>query len=132
MINRVILLGNLGQDPEIRYTQSGSAIANFSVATSYRYKDKSGAQQSQTEWHRVVAFGKLAEIVEKYLHKGSQIYLEGRLQTRKWQDNSGVDKYTTEIVMGEMQMLGGREQSGQQGRSAPPAQQDDFDEDIPF
>ena len=108
-INKVILVGNLGKDPEIRYTADGRAIANITVATSETWKDKSsGQQQERTEWHRVVIFGKLAEIAGEYLRKGSQVYFEGKLQTRKWQDQSGQDKYTTEVVVdinGQMQML---------------------------
>ena len=108
-INKVILVGNLGSDPEVRYMPSGSAVANVSLATTDSWKDKNtGAQQDRTEWHRVVFFNRLAEIVGEYLKKGSQVYVEGRLQTRKWQDKQGVDRYTTEIVVSEMQMLGGR------------------------
>ncbi len=108
-INKVILIGNLGNDPEVRYTAGGSAVANVSLATTESWRDKeSGEQQEKTEWHRVVFFGRLAEIVAEYLKKGSQIYVEGRLQTRKWQDKEGNDKYSTEIVANEMQMLGGR------------------------
>lgn len=110
-INKVILVGNLGNDPEIRYTANGGAIANLSVATSEQWKDRnSGEMREKTEWHRVVIFGKLAEIAGEYLRKGSQVYLEGKLQTRKWQDQQGQDKYTTEVVVdinGVMQMLGG-------------------------
>ncbi len=116
-INKVILVGNLGNDPDIRYTASGAAVANISVATTDSWRDKeTGEQQDRTEWHRVVFFGRLAEIVGEYLRKGSQIYLEGRLQTRKWQDKTGNDRYTTEIVANEMQMLGGR---GGGGGAAP-------------
>ncbi|BCD97315.1 single-stranded DNA-binding protein [Marinagarivorans cellulosilyticus] len=108
-INKVILVGNLGQDPEVRYTQAGGAIANISIATTDSWTDKaSGQRQDRTEWHRVVFFNRLAEIVGEYLRKGSQVYVEGSLRTRKWQDQAGVDKYTTEIVASEMQMLGGR------------------------
>ncbi|MCZ6664503.1 MAG: single-stranded DNA-binding protein, partial [Gammaproteobacteria bacterium] len=108
-INKATLIGNLGADPEIRYTTNGSAVANVRLATAESWRDKeSGEQQERTEWHRVVFFGRLAEIVEQYLHKGSQIYVEGRIQTRKWQDRDGNDRYTTEIVANEMQMLGGR------------------------
>ena len=111
-VNKVILVGNLGNDPEIRYTPNGGAIANLSIATSEQWKDRnSGEPREKTEWHRVVIFGKLAEIAGEYLRKGSQVYLEGKLQTRKWQDQSGQDKYTTEVVIdigGSMQMLGGR------------------------
>ena len=121
-VNKVILIGNLGQDPEIRYNQQGGAIANLSIATSDSWKDKNtGQQQEKTEWHRVVIFGKLAEICGEYVRKGSKLYIEGKLQTRKWQDQSGQDKYTTEVVVdgfqGQMQMLDGKgdNQGGQQG-----------------
>lgn len=111
-VNKVILVGTLGRDPEVRYTPNGNAIANLNVATSEQWTDKqSGERQEKTEWHRVVIFGKLAEIAGQYLKKGSQVYLEGKLQTRKWQDQSGQDRYSTEIVLdanGQMQMLGGR------------------------
>ena len=120
-INKVILIGNLGNDPDTRYTSSGAAVANVSIATSESWKDReSGEQQERTEWHRVVFFGRLAEIVSEYLRKGSQIYVEGRLQTRKWQDKDGNDRYTTEIVANEMQMLGSRGGSADMGQSAPP------------
>lgn len=108
-VNKVILVGNLGRDPEIRYTPSGSAVANITLATSDQWKDKNtGENQERTEWHRVVFFNRLAEIVGEYVKKGSQIYIEGSLQTRKWQDQGGQDRYTTEIVAREMQMLGSR------------------------
>ncbi|HEY7774697.1 MAG TPA: single-stranded DNA-binding protein [Marinagarivorans sp.] len=108
-INKVILVGNLGQDPEVRYTQSGSAITNISIATTDSWTDKqSGQRQDRTEWHRVVFFNRLAEIAGEYLRKGSQVYVEGALRTRKWQDQSGQDRYSTEIVANEMQMLGSR------------------------
>lgn len=128
-INKCIILGRVGNDPEVKYSASGSSIANLSVATSEQWKDKqTGEKKEQTEWHRVVIFGKLAEIAGEYLRKGSQVYIEGQLRTRKWTDSNGVDKYTTEIVIpqmgGVMQMLGGRrddsdqqqprQQSGQQ------------------
>ncbi len=150
-INKVILIGNLGQDPEVRYTAGGSAVANTRIATSESWKDKqSGEQQEHTEWHRVVFFARLAEIVGEYLKKGSKVYVEGRLQTDKWQDKSGQDRYTTKIVARDMQMLdsrgGGGESAGNFSRSAPPASKppadkatagaaapaDDFDDDIPF
>ena len=148
-INKVILIGNLGNDPDIRYTASGAAVANISLATAETWRDKdSGEQQERTEWHRVVFFGRLAEIVGEYLRKGSQIYVEGRLQTRKWQDKEGNDRYTTEIVANEMQMLGGRSGGSANYESAPQAassnsqkapepvssgsSSDDFDDDIPF
>jgi single-strand DNA-binding protein len=131
-INKVILVGNLGRDPEIRYMPSGGAVANLAIATSEQWKDKNtGQQQERTEWHRVVMFGRLGEIAGEYLKKGSQVYIEGKLQTKKWQDQSGQDRYTTEIVANEMQMLGGRGGSGgsadfnqdQSYNQAPPAQQ---------
>lgn len=124
-INKVILVGNLGQDPEVRYMPNGNGVANITLATSDSYKDKNTGQMiDKTEWHRVVFFGKLAEIVGEYCKKGSQIYVEGKLQTRKWQDQQGQDKYTTEVVVdgfsGQMQMLGGRggdQQGGFQGQN---------------
>src|SRR5687768_11699349 len=111
-VNKVILIGNLGRDPETRYMPDGGAITNISVATTDKWKDKNGELQEKTEWHRVAFFGKLAEIAGEYLKKGSQVYVEGRLQTRKWQDKDGVDKYTTEIVADRMQMLGSRQGMG--------------------
>lgn len=121
-INKVILVGNCGQDPETRYTPSGTAITNLSIATSDVWKDKqSGQQQERTEWHRVVFFNRLAEIAGEYLRKGSKVYVEGRLQTRKWQDQQGQDRYTTEIVVSDMQMLDSRADAGQSaGGYAPP------------
>jgi len=106
-VNKVVLLGNLGNDPELRYTPNGTAVANLSLATSESWKDQQGQQQERTEWHRLTMYRKLAEIAGEYLKKGSQIYVEGKLQTRKWQDQQGQDRYTTEIVVEEMQMLGG-------------------------
>jgi single-strand DNA-binding protein len=112
-INKVILIGNLGADPEVRYTTSGGAVANCRLATSESWKDKqTGEQREQTEWHRVVMFGRLGEIVGEYLKKGSKIYVEGAIRTRKWQDRDGNDRYTTEIVANEMQMLDGRSDGG--------------------
>src|SRR5688500_10401086 len=111
-VNKVILIGNLGRDPETRYMPDGGAITNISIATTDTWKDKAGEKQEKTEWHRVAFFGKLAEIAGEYLKKGSQVYVEGRLQTRKWQDKEGVDKYTTEIVADRMQMLGSRQGMG--------------------
>jgi len=111
-VNKVILIGNLGRDPETRYMPHGGAVTNISVATTDVWKDKQGEKQEKTEWHRVAFFGKLAEIAGEYLKKGSQVYVEGRLQTRKWQDKEGVDKYTTEIVADRMQMLGSRQGMG--------------------
>ena len=119
-INKVILVGNLGNDPDVRYTAGGAAIANVSIATTEGWKDReSGEMQEKTEWHKVVFFGKLAEIVAEYVKKGSQIYIEGRLQTRKWQDKEGNERYTTEIVANEMQMLGGRSSGGGGGAGGP-------------
>ncbi|MGL6258552.1 single-stranded DNA-binding protein [Vibrio sp. WXL103] len=122
-VNKVILVGNLGNDPEIRYMPSGGAVANITIATSESWRDKAtGEQREKTEWHRVALFGKLAEVAGEYLRKGSQVYIEGQLQTRKWQDQSGQDRYTTEVVVqgfnGVMQMLGGRAQQGG-GMGAP-------------
>ena len=105
MLNKVMLIGNLGKDPEMRYTQSGTAVATFNLATTERWKDKDGQMQDTTEWHRIVVWQKLAEICGTYLHKGSKVYIEGKLQTRKWQDQNGNDKYTTEIIAREMKML---------------------------
>ena len=158
-INKVILIGNLGRDPEVRYTPSGAAVCNVTIATSRNWKDKtSGEKVEETEWHRVVFYDRLAEIAGEYLKKGRSVYVEGRLKTRKWQDKDGVDKYTTEIVADNMQMLGGREGMGggdeggggsrgygrEGGGAAPrapaakpaPAKSstgfDDMDDDIPF
>ena len=141
-INKVILIGNLGNDPETRYTQSGSAVTNVSLATSETWKDKqTGQPQERTEWHRVVFFSRLAEIAGEYLRKGSKVYIEGSLQTRKWQDNGGNDRYTTEIQAREMQMLDSRGSGGgapqqqrpqQQSIPDPAAAAADFDDDIPF
>jgi len=113
-INKVIIVGNLGQNPEVKYMPNGNAVTNISVATSESWKDQQGQLQERTEWHRIVMFRKLAEIAGQYLTKGSQVYIEGKLQTRKWQDQNGQDRYTTEIVADNMQMLGGR-QGGQDG-----------------
>ncbi|CAM2752010.1 single-stranded DNA-binding protein [Vibrio ordalii] len=129
-VNKVILVGNLGNDPEIRYMPGGAAVANITIATSDSWRDKAtGEQREKTEWHRVALFGKLAEVAGEYLRKGSQVYIEGQLQTRKWQDQSGQDRYTTEVVVqgfnGVMQMLGGRAQGGAtaQGGMPQPQQQ---------
>ena len=140
-INKVIIVGNLGNDPDTRYMPSGGAVTNLSVATSESWKDKqTGEQKERTEWHKVAMFGRLAEIAAEYLRKGSQVYIEGRLRTRKWQDRDGNDRYTTEIIADEMQMLGGRgggsaPMRDDRGSSSAPPQQsspDDFDDDIPF
>ena len=121
-LNKVMLIGRLGQDPEVRYTQSNTAVATLSLATSERYKDGNGEQQERTEWHRVVAWGRLAEICQQYLHKGSLIYVEGPLQTRSWEDNQGQKRYTTEIKALQMTMLDSRG-GGQQNQGAPGMQQ---------
>jgi single-strand DNA-binding protein len=153
-VNKVILIGNLGKDPETRYMPSGSAVTNLTLATSESWKDKqSGEQQERTEWHKVAMFGRLAEIAAEYLRKGSQVYVEGKLRTRKWQDKEGKDRWTTEIVADEMHMLGGKGGGAAAGAGAmagagasggassgggraavndsgaPPG---DFDDDIPF
>ncbi|ENM3903365.1 single-stranded DNA-binding protein [Vibrio cholerae] len=133
-VNKVILIGNLGQDPEVRYMPSGGAVANITIATSETWRDKAtGEQKEKTEWHRVTLYGKLAEVAGEYLRKGSQVYIEGQLQTRKWQDQNGQDRYSTDIVVqgynGIMQMLGGRTQQGgmpAQGGMNAPAQQSNW------
>ena len=147
-VNKVILVGNLGRDPETRYMPDGAAITNVSIATSFRWTDKaSGEKKEETEWHRVMFRGKLAETAGEYLKKGSQVYVEGRLRTRKWQDKEGRDRYTTEIVADAMQMLGSRPGAGEP-RAEPPAAEprgepkagakkpagkfDDMEDDIPF
>jgi single-strand DNA-binding protein len=112
-VNKVILVGNLGRDPEIRYLPSGEPVANIALATSSKYKNKSGEMVEETEWHRITFFGKLAEIVGQYLKKGRSVYVEGRLKTRKYTDKDGVEKYATDIIANEMQMLGGREGMGE-------------------
>lgn len=155
-VNKVILVGNIGRDPEMRYMPSGDALASFSVATTDSWKDKNGQKQERTEWHRISMFGKLAEIAGEYLKKGSSVYIEGRLQTRKWQDKEGNERQTTEIVADRMQMLGGRSGGGsyeamddeaaaprqsapspsnaapRQAPSKPAGNFDDFEDDIPF
>lgn len=139
-VNKAILVGNLGQDPEMRATASGTQVANFSVATSENFKNREGERETRTEWHRVVAFGKLAEICGQYLKKGKQVYIEGRIQTRSWEDQSGNKKYTTEIVARDMVMLGRAGDGGYTpaesqdtgfdgGGSQAPA---DDDDDLPF
>ena len=149
-INKVIIVGNVGGDPETRYMPSGSAVTNLTVATNESWKDKqTGEKKERTEWHRVAMFNRLAEIAAEYLRKGSQVYIEGKLRTRKWQDKDGQDRYTTEIIADEMQMLGGRGgdfgggsgggssrassgASQDSGGSPPHPGPDDFDDDIPF
>ena len=145
-VNKVIILGNLGKDPEVRYTAGGDAVANMSIATSERWKDKDGQKQERTEWHRVVAFGRTAEIAGEYLEKGSSAYIEGKLQTRKYTDKDGIERYSTEIVVERLQLLGSRN-SGNDGQQERPARAEkpansgtqskskpgaDFDDDIPF
>jgi len=117
MVNKVILIGNLGKDPEVRYSQAGAAIASFNVATTETWKKQDGSKEELTEWHRIVAFGRLGEVCGEYLTKGSKVFIEGRLQTRKWQDKDGNDKYTTEIVAREMKMLSPRNGSEDGGQS---------------
>lgn len=147
-VNKAILIGNLGNDPEVRYTPNGNAVANVTLATSMTWRDKqSGELQERTEWHRIVFFNRLAEIVGEYLRKGSKIYVEGSLRTRKWQDKAGIDRYTTEVIANEMHMLDSRQNGGDAmldqhdshashepvaSHSAPHADAPDFDDDIPF
>lgn len=117
-VNKVILIGSLGRDPEVRFMPNGEAVANFSMATSENWKDKSGQKQERTEWHNIVMYRKLAEIAGEYLKKGAPVYIEGRLQTRKWQTKEGQDRYTTEIIADSMQMLGSKAQNNQQDNSS--------------
>ena len=139
-VNKVILVGNLGQKPEMRYTQTNTAVATLSIATSESWKDKdSGEQREKTEWHRVVFFGKLAEIAEQYLDKGSQLYVEGKLQTRKWQDKDGVEKYSTDIISDNFTFVGSKSDSVDNPAPQKNQENSDFsnqdiikDEDIPF
>jgi single-strand DNA-binding protein len=149
-LNKVMLIGRLGSDPEIKQTGGGTLVANLSVATNHSRKNQAGEWEDETEWHRVVLFGKTAEVAQQYLRKGSQVYIEGRLQTRKWQDKEGNDRYMTEIIANEMQMLGGRSEGGEDKQQQPVAKQfsgkkahhdghtqappkgADFDDDIPF
>lgn len=149
-VNKAIIIGRLGQDPEVRYMPNGNAVANFTVATSETWKDQQGQKHDRAEWHRITIYGKLAEIAGNYLYKGSNVYIEGRLQTREWQDQQGLKRYTTEIICNEMQMLDSKQQQGQQQQPQQPAQARqqqaqnnyaqmqsvpppmDFDEDLPF
>ncbi len=146
-VNKVILIGNLGADPETRYLPSGDAVTNIRIATTENWKDKSGERQEHTEWHRVSFFGKTAEIAAEYLKKGSPVYIEGRIRTRKWQDKEGQDRYSTEIVADRMQLLGGRGGANSEPMSRDPAAGapsaskpqkagggafDEMDDDIPF
>jgi single-strand DNA-binding protein len=150
MLNKAILIGNLGADPETRYMQDGTCVCNIRIATTERFKDKTGERQERTEWHRVVLWGKLGEIANQYLKKGSQVYIEGKIETRKWTDRDGQDRYTTEIRANEMKMLGGKGEGGgsrggdSQGGGRPASQANDpfadspafddvpVDDDIPF
>ena len=132
MLNMAQIIGHLGRDPEVRYTPEGTAVANLAVATNETWKDKDGAKQERTEWHRVVLFGKVAEIAAQFLKKGSLVYLQGRLQTRKWQGEDGQDRYTTEVVAERMKMLGGKGERDAQAGTASPAPAQPFDDDIPF
>ena len=152
-VNKVILLGNLGRDPELRFMPNGDAVCNFSIATTDSWKDKAGEKQERTEWHNIVMYRKLAEIAGEYLKKGSSIYVEGRLQTRKWQTKEGQDRYTTEVIADSMQMLGGKSNASQSDKSSDenfsqssspvknqantsnensPTSFDEFEDDIPF
>ncbi len=139
MLNKVTLIGRLGSDPEVRYMPTGGAVTNVSLATTRRWKDRStGDRREETEWHRIVFFNRLAEVAGEYLKKGSQVYVEGRIQTNKWQDKEGHDRYTTEIIADQMQMLGSKNE-GVQGQAVSPTAEpssgtssDPFDDDIPF
>lgn len=142
-VNKIIIVGALGKDPEVRYTSSGDAVASVSIATSSKYKNKNGEMVEETEWHRVTFFGKLAEIVGQYLKKGRSVYIEGRLKTSKYTDKNGVEKYATDIIANEMQMLGAPDGAASQKPAQKPAQQalrkgpnaggfSDFEDDIPF
>ena len=128
MLNKITIIGRLGADPDVRYTQNNTAVANISVATSERYKDKSGEQQEKTEWHRVVVWDRLAEICQKYLKKGSLVYFEGKSESREWEDKDGVKRYTTEIIAREMKMLDSKGDS----KAEEPAPEPDTSEDDPF
>ena len=135
-VNKVFLIGRLGQDPDVKYTQSGTAVCNFSLATSETWKDKdSGEKQEKTEWHRIVAWSRLAEICGEYLSKGSQVWIEGKLQTRSWEDQDGNKRWTTEVVASQMQMLGGKRDPGNSEGGGAPQSNDQgsfFDDEIPF
>lgn len=135
MLNKAQIIGRLGKDPEVRYTNSGEAIARFIVATSERYKDRNGERQEKTEWHNVTAFRKLAEIIGEYLRKGAMVYVEGKIETRKWETNGGETRYSTSIIASEMKMLSGKpEQSAQQPapQDTPQNEANQFNDDIPF
>jgi single-strand DNA-binding protein len=128
MLNKTQLIGHLGQDPELRHTQDGTAVVNLTLATSERWKDKAGQRQERTEWHRVVLFGRTAEVAAEYLNKGALLYVEGRLQSRQWQDDAGAQRQATEVIAERMKMLGGK---GDKATTAPAAA-DAFDDDLPF
>jgi len=132
MLNMAQIIGHLGRDPEVRYTPEDTAIANLAVATNETWKDKNGEKQERTEWHRVVLFGKVAEIAAEYLRKGSLVYLQGRMQTRKWQADDGQDRYTTEIVADRMRMLGGKGERDTRTANGKSVAEPPFDDDIPF
>ena len=135
MLNKVILIGRLGRDPEVRYMPNGEAVCNFSVATSEKYTDKNGQRQEVTEWHNVTMYRKLAEIAGQYLTKGSQVYLEGKIQSRKYQGKDGIERTAYEIIANEMKMLGGNSQATQEQpkrQQAPAAPVEDIDDDVPF
>lgn len=136
-VNKVILIGNLGKDPETKYMSSGDAVTNITLATTESWKDKNGEKQQKTEWNRVTFYRKLAEIAGQYLKKGSPVYVEGKLETRKWTDKNGVDRYTTEIIATDMKMLGGKPSDAQESRPSQKTQNtgtgfDDMEDDIPF
>lgn len=136
-VNKVILLGNLGKDPEIKYMSNGEAVANIALATTEAWKDKNGEKKEKTDWHRIVFYRKLAEIVGEYCKKGKSIYVEGRLETRKWQDKSGQDRYTTEIIATDMKLLGSKPSDAHESRPANKQQStgtgfDDMQDDLPF
>ena len=142
MLNKVILIGNLGRDPEVRYLPSGDAVANFSIATSENWKDRNGQRQERTEWHNISMFGRLAEIAGQYLKKGSKVYIEGRIQSRKYTGKDGIERTAFDIIASEMKMLGGKAEGGEgqhnpppqpaRQQTAAPAPQDDIDDDLPF
>ena len=144
-VNKVILVGNLGNDPEVRYTPSGAAVANFNLATNYSFKNKEGNWEDQTEWHRIVLWSRLAEVAKEYASKGSRVYIEGRLQTRNWEDQSGQKRYTTEIIANDLQLLDSRGEGGPTGggmnpadapaqnfKASLPADDDQNPDDVPF
>ena len=135
-VNKAIILGNLGRDPEVRYTPSGAAVCSLSIATTRKWKDKQGEKQEETEWHRATLYDKLAELAGQYLKKGGSVYIEGRLKTRKWQDKDGADRYTTEIIADSMQFIGGKDSEPQERPATKPAANptgfDNMDDDVPW